>query len=216
MAFRKGMEDRLSGRATTNERAWSREQLMNFRANQPNLARLRKVWYCLCLGFTPALATRVGGQFEAETRRGSAPFEQREHSQPYLGVVGAPPLRFQEPAHTDFSEAPPPGGAPPTPGSPLDSSAAKPAGSLPSPAATAPAQTAAMTQPVPASATHSPGQPVGPDSTPPTILPDEMRPWVRPEEFLPFFQLPGSGVPATPSPEQPPKLPPSSATYKEQ
>src|SRR5580693_6623264 len=115
MTFRKGMADRLSRRATTNERAWSREQLMNFRANQPNLARLRRVWYCLCFGFTPALATRVGGQFEAETRRDSAPFEQREPSHPYLAVVGAPPLRFREPAHTDFSETPPPGGAPPTP-----------------------------------------------------------------------------------------------------
>jgi hypothetical protein len=91
---------------------------------------------------------------------------------------------------------------------------AKPPGFPPPQAATARAQAAPRTQPAPASETHSAGQPVGQEQ--PTILPDEMRPWVRPEQFLPFFQLPGSNGPGAPAPEKIPTLPPSTAIYKEQ
>ncbi len=58
-------------------------------------------------------------------------------------------------------------------------------------------------------------------STPLSILPDETRPQVRPEDFLPYFQAPGSGqhpnvdvVMPVPwgTPVNPPPIP-SSATY---
>ena len=59
-------------------------------------------------------------------------------------------------------------------------------------------------------------------SAPSAILPDEVRPQVRPEDFLPFFQVPGSAtqpgdvtlvMPVPRSVPTPPALPPSSATY---
>jgi hypothetical protein len=189
---------------------------MNLRANQPNLSRLRKVWYCICLGFTPALATRVGGQFWADSRRGPAPVEQSAPSRPYLTAIGPPALRFQEPVPANPPEATPASGAPPTPGLAQEHPDARTAGFPPPKAAAAPDRRAEGSQPAPTSETHSSGQPVGQDPSQPTILPDEMRPWVRPEEFLPFFQLPGSNGPGAPAPERVPPLPPSTATYKQQ
>ncbi len=61
--------------------------------------------------------------------------------------------------------------------------------------------------------------------TPPPILPDDTRPKVRAEDFLPFFQFPGSAaagdvtvvVPTTPGGVPAPATQPrSSATYRQQ
>lgn len=62
------------------------------------------------------------------------------------------------------------------------------------------------------------------ERNPALIIPDELRPQVHAEDFIPFFQLPGSSrgrgdvnvvVPAPRSVPAPPPLPPSSATYRQ-
>ncbi len=46
------------------------------------------------------------------------------------------------------------------------------------------------------------------------IIPDETRPKVKAEDFLPFFQFPGSSTNDTPAPLPPGRQPPSTATYR--
>jgi hypothetical protein len=59
-------------------------------------------------------------------------------------------------------------------------------------------------------------------SVPPPVLPDDVGPKARPEDFLPFFQFPGTGahggdtVAAPAAPATPGQLPPSTATYEQQ
>lgn len=144
---------------------------------------------------------------------------------PYLAVVGAPPLRFAEPAPPPDLTTRPPAAAPPRPAlTPTEETVAAenitaaksvaegaPATTPPTPLAeTAP--TAADT-PLPA-----------PTKVPPAILPDDNRPPVRAEDFLPFFQIPGSSrrasdvmlvAPVPPGAPTPAPLPPSSATYNQ-
>jgi hypothetical protein len=61
-----------------------------------------------------------------------------------------------------------------------------------------------------------------PPQPPPSIMPDDVAPKVRPEDFLPYFQFPGTEAPsndvnassqAGPAPKA---IPGSSATYQEQ
>ncbi len=143
---------------------------------------------------------------------------------PYLQVTGAPPLRFQS-APIPLHPAPMPP-APPTP--PAETAKDEPAASQP---ADPSAEPAPVLEPA-ASAVGTPAAPAGskPDAessatrTPPAILPDEARPTIRPEDFLPYFQVPGSPrtpaevnviVPAPKAPPAPGQLPPSSATYQQ-
>lgn len=141
-----------------------------------------------------------------------------ETSAPYLLAVGSPPLRFQE-----FT--PPP-----------DLSIQRPAtgvGSTPSAISTIEATVpdvivAASSKPVTPSTPvetkiESKDTPLPPKkSGPAPILPDETRPQIRAEDFLPFFQVPGSQrgpaevsviVPVPPAAPAPASLTPSSATY---
>lgn len=73
-------------------------------------------------------------------------------------------------------------------------------------------------------ATPAGNEPSAPSiKTPPAILPDDLRSTVRPEDFLPYFQIPGSAqnpgdvtllVPALPkNAPAPATIPASSATY---
>lgn len=141
-------------------------------------------------------------------------------NRPYLAVVGAPALRF--------GEAPPPpplwvrpvAGAPPT---------------LPS--ESAPAATNAIDAPTEPASENIPTTPAStadvivlpggtpPAKSPPPILPDDTRPKVRAEDFLPFFQFPGTAssasdvtvvTPAVPGAPAPAPMPRSSATYRQQ
>ncbi len=139
-------------------------------------------------------------------------------SLPYLKLTGALALRF--------SASPPP---------PPPDLTTKPAASAPpfpvtsAPAATTlshltppPVVTATIPPATPApSAPTSQTAPAGPNP-PPAILPDDTHSSTRPEDFLPFFQFPGSAgdvtvsSPATPArPPTPGQLPPSSATYQQ-
>jgi hypothetical protein len=134
-------------------------------------------------------------------------------SAPYLRVTGSLPLRFQEV---------------PVPPAPVARTAAS---GPPFPATS-------VTQPMPAistpdDATPETLPPTGPMSaaapspvaTPPAIIPDETRPRVQPEDFLPFFQFPGStGAPGDVRVIAPLNFPPppaqngtpSTATYRQQ
>ena len=138
----------------------------------------------------------------------------------YLPAVGAPALRFQEPAPV---------------ASPLLFKALLPSASLSR--AASPEDPAEITdEPVPVTvASIPPGDAISPiegiqeKTVPqktkaiPQIIPDETSPPVRPEDFLPFFQFPGpTGAPTgnlnviVPVPHNapsPPPLAPSSANY---
>ncbi len=185
--------------------------------------RARQALRCLVVLLLSAFAP--GGGVLATTRQrfaaagdaGSAGAE----STPYLPAFGAMPLRFQEAAPPPDLSTRPAASAPPVPAkSPAESSvalanvaAAQPA----APASMAPTPSPVPSEPAPA----APSAPV-PAKTPPPILPDDGRPTIRPEDFLPFFQIPGSAknasdvmltVPAVRSAPAPAPLPPSSATY---
>lgn len=169
--------------------------------------RLHKMLYYCFFGFSPALPGKIGERALSGTGRTPVPIEQLEASHPYLCVVGPPPLRFQDPAATSSAALQPQTLEP--------ASAAAPKPDATTPVSAAPVPSAPPKPASPADTqTHTAGQPPGPDSAEPAIIPDDMRPRVRPEEFLPFFQLPGSGASNAPVPNQPAKLPPSSATYR--
>ncbi len=151
--------------------------------------------------------SRSTGQFRAPAPAGSTP---------YLLALGPPPLRFQEyTPPPDLSTRLPAGAPPPPSGSaslnPPSSDVILPIAetpSLPPPAATK------------SDVKDTPGRPK--KSAPSAIIPDDTRAPVRPEDFLPFFQIPGTAkgpaevsvvVPIPGSVPPPAPLPPSSATY---
>jgi len=138
-------------------------------------------------------------------------------SRPYLLVVGPPMLRFREAIEPqpDLSTRSPAGASP----HPLSGQSTGLPSAIRTDAAS-PGQTRAAPAPAPQG---SPGQKAPPDAgpTPSPILPDDVRPKVRPEDFLPFFQFPGSrpnpeDVSSVPTAPAPGMQPPSSATYKQQ
>lgn len=141
-------------------------------------------------------------------------------SEPYLPTVGAPQLRFQQVLPPPDLVARPAAGAPPVPPlTPTETAVAL---------ANADAVQTVIDHPPP-----SVLPPTAPESTtavvavperpaPPAILPDDSRRTLRPEDFLPFFQLPGTArtpaditvlVPGAAAAPAPAPLPPSSATY---
>jgi hypothetical protein len=141
-----------------------------------------------------------------------------------LTVVEAAPLRFEE------RPAPPPtpllraeAGASPRQGTEISASGQTTPRSA---GRELPPTDGTAALPPEAPATGTPNlvpkeKPEKPGSPPPAILPDDTRPKVRAEDFLPFFQFPGSGsnpndVTVVPAPAEPGKLPPSSATYRQQ
>jgi hypothetical protein len=179
---------------------------MNQRAKLPRQAGARWAGLRLVLSLLPGVAISASSSVAPET---PAP----PGSRPYLSAIGAPALRF--------GEAPPPpdlrpaAGAPPTPKDEV---------------AAAPAEVIAHEAPIPAetpAATTVP-QNVKPEPVKraaPPILPDDTRSKVRAEDFLPYFQFPGSAsstgdvtviVPGAPAANAPAPLPPSSATYRQQ
>ena len=142
---------------------------------------------------------------------------------PYLTFVGAPPLRFQRVTPPPDVVTRPAAGAPPVPAlTPTELSVA-----LANAAAARSTTTAAQTRDdAPASESKlDPKSPVPAraKAAPSAIIPDDTRPPVRPEDFLPYFQIPGSAKQAsevnvivpvsTRTTAAPAPLPPSSATY---
>jgi len=169
----------------------------------------------------------VATAYAAHQTLGKSPIASR----PYLATLGAPALRFQDPA-----PVPPPTVKPVASGPPV--AASKPEEAEVSLANN---QAAASTPPMPlpdsSTKTH-PAEAATPPAEPPPqaepaapvpkvlpILPDDTRRKVQSQDFLPLFRLPGSGnpiedttviVPGVPVAPAPGPLPPSSATYRVQ
>jgi hypothetical protein len=137
---------------------------------------------------------------------------------PYLPILGAQPLRVEEaPPPPDLSSRPA-AGAPPVPAlNPTESAVAvanadaiRVAANTTDDASGTAAETPEKQKQAEVAQVIAP--PVAPaQKTPPPILPDTSHPSVRPEDFLPYFQVPGSrSVPDAPVPGA---IPQSSATY---
>lgn len=175
---------------------------------------MRKAFYCLSLLLLPAITP---SRVHALPRRPQITFAPRVAEQPpYLSVNGAPPLRFMAaPAPVKHVALAPVSAETPdgtvTTALPTSTPAA-------SNSVTSPALTEALTRGE-AAANKEPAPPAKPAAP---ILPDDARPIVRPEDFLPYFQIPGSArnagdvtlfVPAVPTAPAASPLPASSATY---
>ena len=138
---------------------------------------------------------------------------EKRGSSPYLSTIGPAPLRFGAVPALPEPVPPPPVSTTPAPAAAPseDFNAAAP---LTTPAATS--QPGAVTAP---DAQPEPRE--TPAKDPPRILLDDVRPAVRPEEFLPYFQIPGSKqageftlvVPVPRSAPASAPIAPSSATY---
>lgn len=202
---------------------------MNHREPPHLSAGTRRALHCLSLLLLPAMAPEGAHALPRSNPHGAG-HDRRTDPQPYLPVTGAPPLRFQEATPPPDLVTRPAAAAPPTPAlTPTETSvalanaaAARSATLTDANADVTPPQPAADTPPA-SSATPTPAL-TPPPKTPSAILPDNVGPAVRPEDFLPYFQIPGSAQAAgdvtvfTPAPKAPPApapLPPSSATYRQ-
>jgi hypothetical protein len=189
---------------------------MNHREPPHLPAAARRALHCLSLLLLPAMAPK-GADALPRNRPGSEgnrPMSPKPAS--YLSVVGAPPLRFQEATPPPDLTTRPPAAAPPQPAlTPTENSVAADNAAATRSISTGPAPAVPELKPAPKEAAPA-------SKTPPAILPDDARPTVRPEDFLPYFQIPGSAKHAgdvtllTPMPSTAPApaaIPPSSATY---
>ena len=139
-------------------------------------------------------------------------------SRPYLKITTVLPLRFADALPPPDLTVKPAAGAPPQ----LAPAASTPVSTVAAPASSnGPAPE--PRQPEPENAAVPSSHPGPASANPPApIIPDDTRPSTRPEDFLPFFQFPGttSGVnvvvPVTTArPPAPGQQPPSSATYQQ-
>ena len=179
---------------------------MNQRVKSPLPAITRRAWLCLPL-LLPALAIEVAQSTAPPARgnEGAWRFATSEATGPYLPFVGAPPLRFQETAPPPEESVRPPAGASSLPGGKAKTEIVRQPVTVP-PAANL--HLAAVPTAKREENQISPEVSAGPPGPPP-ILPDDAERKVRPEDFLPFFQFPGS-------PPVSGRPPPSTATYNEQ
>ena len=141
-----------------------------------------------------------------------------------LVALGAPPLRFQEPAPSAALAI-----RPPIPGASLSSEPDPVVKTSTAPLISMSQESFDSSTPYSVPLDHEIDEPtdsenphVVPARTPLPILPDEMRPQARPEDFLPFFQIPAAHpddvtvfVPVPRTPATPSSLPTSSATYRQ-
>ncbi len=196
---------------------------MNHREPPHLSAGTRRALHCLSLLLLPALAPD-GAHALPRSTAPTAGSGRRTDPHPYLPALGAPLLRFQEAAPPPDLVTRPAAAAPPMPAlTPTESSVAQAnaaaARSTTVNEATPPLPATPLTAETTSTKTVPP-----PGKAPTPILPDSTRPSVRPEDFLPYFQIPGSAqtpsdvtllVPAPKAPPAPAPLPPSSATYRQ-
>lgn len=174
-----------------------------------------------CLALLLLLLLAVARAWSRPTQPSRPAFAQEV---PYLVALGAPPLRFLEPAPPPDLVSRPAAGAPPVPSlaEQTNTPAAETANT--SDAAGTPTLASSLPTPLPlplptdnAPASEADASAPAPTRVPQPILPDEIRPQARPEDFLPFFQIPvpqtGNADVIVPVPRAPAPLPPSSATY---
>ena len=172
---------------------------------------------CLALLLLPLLAVA-----RAWSRPMLPPQATSTASKPYLGAIGAPPLRFQVPAPPPDLVTRPPAAAPPQPASTGEISDVTPHAAPPATTATITVNPTAVPANQPTDSAAAPeAEAPAPARTPPPILRDEIHRQTRAEDFLPFFQPPGANQnqgdfsmrPTSPTPGV---QPPSSATYQQQ
>jgi hypothetical protein len=185
---------------------------MNHRESPHVSAGTRKALRCLSLLLVPALALEEG---RAGPRLRNAMRSCAEPA-PYLPILGAQPLRIEEaPPPPDLTSRPA-AGAPPVPAlSPTESAVAAANADAAHPVTSTTGETTTPAADATDKATdvaHVIAPPPAAPKTPPPILPDTTHPTVRPEDFLPYFQIPGTGHSAPDAPV-PGTIPQSSATY---
>ena len=196
---------------------------MNHREPPLSPADLSKALTCLLLVVLPVTATDNAFALTRIRPPGSGPELHNAGVIPYLSTVGAPPLRFRSPP------------LPPAPAIPLDAS---PSILFQDPSEdattfvkdeTVQSDPSAPSHPVDGPPKEEPpnsqAQPPSQNPDPQPILRDSLAPTIRPEDFLPFFQIPGSAresadvtviAPVAPAaPAAPSTIPPSSATYRQ-
>jgi hypothetical protein len=187
---------------------------MNHREPPQLPAGMRKALHCLSLLLVPALTLDQG---HAGPRMRTALRASADHA-PYLPILGSPSLRVEEAPPPPDLTTKPPAAAPPVPAlSRIEASvavenatAASTSAPVPEPATATP-DAAAATPPAAEAA-----------KAPAPILPDTIHPVVHPEDFLPYFEIPGTArkpgevnviIPGLPSAPTPGAIPPSSANY---
>lgn len=182
---------------------------MNQSAKPPRAAGARWAGVRLALSLLPVVA--ISGQSVAPEPRSLS------ISRPYLAAVGSPALRFGEAIPPPDLSVRPAAGAPPQPIEEHSAPLIEPVQGDVTAVPPAPITNVAVSTPELTKST--------PAKSPSAILPDDTRPKVRAEDFLPFFQFPGSTpangdvtvvapVPASAPTAAP--LPASSATYRQQ
>ncbi len=197
---------------------------MNHREHQRGPKSVHRALQCLAL-LLPFLATEhLSAAVRPRSGTGMPQGPAGAGPAVYLPALGAPALRFAEASPPPDLSSRPPAGGPPQPTLTVTETSVAQAN-----AAAAHSAAIRTTDSVPpavkATSESSPAANPAPEpekSAPSAILPDEVRPQVRPEDFLPFFQVPGSAtqpgdvtlvMPVPRSVPTPPALPPSSATY---
>ncbi len=197
---------------------------MNHRESPPLSAGARRALRCLSLLLVPALAPDAAPAMPRSRHAlGQGAGEHGGDSLPYLAMVGAPPLRFEKSTPPPDLVMRPAAAAPPVPSLTLTESSVALANEAAarSTAATTRGEDEPQVTELPVAKEAAPPPP--PKPTPRAIIPDDTRPKVRPEDFLPYFQIPGSArsanevnviMPASALTSPPPAtLPPSTATY---
>jgi hypothetical protein len=184
---------------------------MNHREPPHLPAGVRRALRCLSLLLVPAMTLDEG---HAGTRlRSMVP--SGTDSPPYLPILGAPSIRIEEALPPPDLVTRPAAAAPPVPAlTPTESSVAVANADAARSTVVAPEQ--------PVEEKVAPPAPAAPTRTPAPILPDSLHPVARPEDFLPYFQIPGTAkqpgdvtilAPGAGSAPASAPIPPSSATY---
>lgn len=196
---------------------------MNHREHQRGPKSGRRALQCLALLLSAFATENLPAAGRPRTGTGVPIGPAGAGPTAYLPVLGAPTLRFAEVAPPPDLVARPPAGAPPRPALTVTEASVAQANAAAAQSTTIRTGTPPPPAPATPEASPSPGPAHEPEKPAPSaILPDEIRPQVRPEDFLPFFQVPGSAtqpgdvtlvVPVPRSVPTPPALPPSSATY---
>lgn len=196
---------------------------MNHREPPLSPAGLSKALNCLLLVLLPVTATDNACALTRIRPPGSGPELHNAGAIPYLSTIGAPPLHFRSPP------------LPPAPSTPIHASPApiiRDASedvTILTKTEDAPSNPSALpnsASDLPNDGRLNPQDPIPAHSkVPEPILRDSLAPTIRAEDFLPFFQIPGSGrdsadvmllVPVSPGvPAAPTSIPPSSATYRQ-
>lgn len=196
---------------------------MNHREPTQRPIALRRGLQCLAFVLSAVVPQALPAAARQRTASGPSAERSSRESAGYLTSLGAPPLRFVEIAPPPDVTTRPAAAAPPQPALTVTESSVAMANAAA--AQSVSVHTTAPELPVETKVeSPAPAPAAAEKPTPSAILPDETRPEVRPEDFLPFFQIPGSPnqpggmtlvVPVPRNAPPPPPLPVSSATYNQ-